>query len=265
MSAQAAEWSELAISQRFGTRERPEELARLAANLDGLLDRLAAVIRHEQQLTAELSHELRTPLARITAEAEWLGARPRSRDDQAASCEAIAVSAAAMAQICETLLTDARAASERGGSPVPGRCDVTGVARAVALRTADATPAAVPVVVAGPAVAAGVPAAVVERMLVPLLDNACRYAAREVRVECVSRPGGAEITVADDGPGVPPGIGAAVFEAGRRADPSDGHDGAGLGLALARRLARNAGGDIVLAEARGGPGGARFVVSLPAG
>jgi signal transduction histidine kinase len=78
-------------------------------------------------------------------------------------------------------------------------------------------------------------------------------------------PGGVEVTVADDGPGVPEAVGAAVFEPGRRADPADGHDGAGLGLALARRLARAAGGDIELAPRTNGRGGAGFVVTLPAG
>ncbi|MCW2940763.1 MAG: hypothetical protein JWN00_3748, partial [Actinomycetia bacterium] len=52
------------------------------------------------------------------------------------------------------------------------------------------------------------------------------------------------------------------FEAGRRADPQDGHDGAGLGLALARRLARSAGGDLTLAPSAGG---ARFLLTLPPG
>jgi len=263
MSAQAAEWSEHGTSRRFGTQERPEELARLAGNLDGLLDRLAAVVRHEQQLSAELSHELRTPLARITAEAEWLTARPRTRAEQAASHEAIAASAAAMAQICEALLADARAGSTDGGQAPPGRCAVDEVARDLAGRLGASAP--VEVTVTGRAVTAGVPAAVVERILAPLLDNAGRYCAREILVECVTRPGGAEIAVSDDGPGVPQETGPAVFEAGRRADPADGHDGAGLGLALARRLARNAGGDIVLSGPPGRLGGARFVVSLPAG
>ena len=47
-----------------------DELTRLAATLDTLLERLSASLRHEQRFTAELSHELRTPLARITAETE---------------------------------------------------------------------------------------------------------------------------------------------------------------------------------------------------
>ncbi|CAG6391145.1 HAMP domain-containing histidine kinase [Streptomyces cocklensis] len=258
MSAQAAEWSEHGASRRFGTHERPRELAHLAGNLDGLLDRLAALVRHEQQLTAELSHELRTPLARITAEAEWLTARPRSRAEQAASHEAITASAAQMAQICEALLADARA-----GSADPGRCDPGEVATSLAQRRAEAAPDAVPVTVEGQAVTVDVPAALVERILTPLLDNADRYSSHAILVECVQAPGGAQVHVSDDGPGVPAALGPAVFEAGRRADSSDGHDGAGLGLALARRLARNAGGDITLGGTPGPLGGAHFVINLP--
>ncbi|UWE14067.1 ATP-binding protein [Actinacidiphila bryophytorum] len=260
MSAQAAEWGDHDTSLRFGTHERPRELAHLAGNLDGLLDRLAALIRHEQQLTAELSHELRTPLTRITAEAEWLTARPRSRAEQAASHEAIAASAAAMAQICQTLLADARA-----GSTDPGRCAPGEVAASLAQRRSEAAPDAVPVTVEGRSVTADIAAALVERILTPLLDNADRYASHDILVECVSAPGGTQVHVSDDGPGVPADLGPAVFDPGRRADPADGHDGAGLGLALAlaRRLARNAGGDITLAETPGPTGGAHFVITLP--
>ena len=62
--------------------------------------------------------------------------------------------------------------------------------------------------------------------------------------------------------GVAPEVGEAVFEPGRRGDPDDGYDGAGLGLALARRLARTAGGDVVLA---GTGRHATFDVLLPPG
>jgi signal transduction histidine kinase len=68
--------------------------------------------------------------------------------------------------------------------------------------------------------------------------------------------------VADDGPGVPPELAEQVFEPGWRGDPADGHDGAGLGLALARRLATAARGSLTLTP--GGPG-ATFVVRLPPG
>jgi signal transduction histidine kinase len=67
----------------------------------------------------------------------------------------------------------------------------------------------------------------------------------------------------DDGPGVPAADLESIFEPGRRGPGSGlGSNGAGLGLALARRLARSAGGDV---EAEHREGGARFVVTLPAG
>ncbi|MEU9544126.1 hybrid sensor histidine kinase/response regulator [Streptomyces mirabilis] len=71
------------------------------------------------------------------------------------------------------------------------------------------------------------------------------------------------VEVIDDGPGVPRPFASRLFEPGQRADPGDGHHGAGLGLPLARRLARSAGGEVTY-DPEHTPG-ARFVVSLPAG
>ncbi|MFJ2645157.1 ATP-binding protein [Streptomyces sp. NPDC087420] len=259
MSARAARWSEHGAARRFGPAARPAELASLAASLDELLDRLTAVLRHERQQSAELSHELRTPLARVIAETDWLAARPRGEGEQRTSHAAIASAAATMREICDTLLSEART---RGGQ-TPGRCDTAELARTTVRRGWTGFPGAPPLTVraAGPAVA-GVSAAVAERILAPLLDNARRYAVDGVVVECAVTAGAVRIVVQDDGPGVPRAIGSGVFEPGRRGDPADGHDGAGLGLALARRLARAAGGDITLES---GASGARFVVVLPLG
>ena len=69
--------------------------------------------------------------------------------------------------------------------------------------------------------------------------------------------------VDDGGPGVPPAFAGHLFEPGRRADPGDGHGGAGLGLPLARRLARSTGGDVIYDP--GHTPGTRFRVSLPTG
>ncbi|MFE4599255.1 sensor histidine kinase [Kitasatospora indigofera] len=163
-----------------------------------------------------------------------------------------------MQRICETLLSEARTRTD----PVPGRCSVGDVARTLAERSSQEQPEALLVTVVGDGATAGVSAALLERILTLLLDNARRYAVRRIAVECEWQPGKVLLAVVDDGCGVPEGVGEAVFEAGRRAHPGDGHDGAGLGLPLARRLARTAGGDITLAPSLEG---ARFVVSLPAG
>ncbi|MFF8918478.1 ATP-binding protein [Streptomyces sp. NPDC015032] len=262
MSEQATRWSAAGAAERFGSEDRPAELAAFATSLDALLDRLAAVLRHEQQQAAELSHELRTPLARITAEAEWLTGRPRDAEQQAASLEAIAGAAATMRQICDSLLSEVRTRTAQ----TPGRSRPADVAHRLAERNAVLFPdaPAVTVEVSGDAadVSIGVCEETAERILTPLLDNARRYAAHSITLTWAASAGEVTVYVCDDGPGVPEDFVASLFEPGRRARPEDGHDGAGLGLALARRLARAAGGDITLDTAAPG---ARFVVTLPAG
>ena len=92
--------------------------------------------------------------------------------------------------------------------------------------------------------------------------NALRYAASQIAVQARGQHGTIEIVVADDGPGVPAEFREKIFEPGSRAEPGDLHPGPGLGLALARRLARSAGGDISLRDSRVG---ASFAIVLPVG
>ncbi|MFE9221869.1 sensor histidine kinase [Streptomyces lavendulae] len=260
MTDQAAQWSATASEERFSGVPRPAELARLGASLDAFLDRIRAALRHEQQLTSELSHELRNPLATIVAELDWWQARPRSENETVTVQRALGDAARTMRTICDTLLAEAREDSGRA----PGTTAVLPVLNALADRT-DRDVVSVRVVIADEAedLTAGVPAAVLDRIVSPLLDNALRYAATSVDLRAFREPGRVRIEVGDDGPGVPECFRAHLFQPGRRADPGDGHDGAGLGLPLARRLARSAGGEAELGE-RGG-GGAVFVVRLPAG
>jgi signal transduction histidine kinase len=251
MTAQAGRWSADDVARRFGTTPRPTELAELAGTLDGVLDRLAAVLRHERQLSDELSHELRTPLARLQAELDLLRERPREPAEQAAALAAIDDAAGSMRQIVDTLMAAARSRSRA----LPGRCRP---AEVLAARAGGRPGVEVRLDIADDLVA-GVDAAVLERLVAPVLDNALRYARDLVTVTGESTGGRLRLRVTDDGPGVRPEDADRVFEAGWRAVADDGHDGAGLGLALARRLARAAGGDVTV----GADGG--FVVELPAG
>ncbi|MCW2668105.1 MAG: putative two-component system sensor kinase [Frankiales bacterium] len=244
MTRQAGEWSATDTSGRFGGEARPGELEELATTLDGVLGRLSAVLRREQQLSAEISHELRTPLTSIIAESDLFAARPRTPAEAAAAMTVIGDGARRMERILDTLLTAARA--EAGA--IRGRCDVVSVAH----RLVDDVEAA-------PAVQfAGAESEVVERLLSPLVDNAFRYSAA-VRMTVRSTATDVLVDVLDDGPGVPAGAEEAIFDAGYRHEPDDGHAGAGLGLALTRRLARATGGEVTAAA---GPGG-RFTVRLP--
>ncbi|GGW77932.1 two-component sensor histidine kinase [Streptomyces lucensis JCM 4490] len=262
MSDQAAQWSAVGSDERFDTADRPAELARLGASLDALLDRIRTVLRHEQQLTGELSHELRTPLTRIVMELDWWRARPRTDAETGAAQEVIAEAARAMRTICDTLLRDARESALRPAA-VPGTTDVVPVLHRLLEHLGTPERVRTAVEAGAPVLEAGVAPALLERILSPLLINAARYARSRVTVSARGVPGAVRIDVVDDGPGVPGTFRDELFRPGRRADPGDGHDGAGLGLPLARRLARAVGGE-VSHDPRHTPG-ARFTVSLPAG
>jgi signal transduction histidine kinase len=258
MTRRAADWSAHDVEHRFGSAIRPAELTALAATLDELLARQSALVRHERQLSAELSHELRTPLSLIIAETDLLASRHRTEAETRHAHTAIATSAERMSRIIETLLSAARARI----SEAPGRCSALSAIHGTVQHLQASTPGpSFPIAYqADPELMVGLSVDIAERILTPLLDNALRYAVATVEVSAAPRDGEVEISVHDDGPGVPQGVEEAIFEPGCRADPRDGHSGAGLGLALARRLARAAGGDIrvVAAEA-----GSTFTVRLP--
>jgi two-component system, OmpR family, sensor kinase len=265
MTASAAKWSETDLDRRFNLGPPTDELTRLASTLDGLLDRLAAGMRREQRLSAELSHELRTPLAKISTQAQLLTSSPDLETEEHAEAEAILRAAEEMREVIDVLMASARA--EAG---VVGRdsADVADAARASleAARTdAEERGVAFEVVAdsngARPVRATAEPK-LVERILAPLVENATRHARTRAVVRVARNGQWVEVAVEDDGPGVPAGQEATVFEPGFRGSGTgnDNHGGAGLGLSLARRLARSAGGDV---QADAGADGGRFVVRLP--
>ena len=96
-----------------------------------------------------------------------------------------------------------------------------------------------------------------------LMDNAVRHARSRITVTLAEERGAAQLTVGDDGPGVPEADAERIFERFTRLDDARtaGTGGAGLGLAIARGIAARHGGSLVLE--RSGSVGARFVLRLP--
>jgi signal transduction histidine kinase len=256
MAGQAERWSAHDVGQRFGRAPRPAELQHLAEGLDALLDRIAAALRHEQQLAAEISHELRTPLAVVAAETELLRTGSPSDAERRQAYATITETTTRMDRLLDALL--AQAASD--ATEARGRCVVRSVVDAAIASAAMRLP--VRIHTDPEALEAGISPEVLERILTPLLGNANRFGQTFVAVSCRRSGPDVELVVADDGPGVPDDFRDRVFEPGQRADPGDGHPGAGLGLALARRLARSVGGDLTLEPP--GSQGAAFAVRLPA-
>lgn len=269
MTAQAADWGEHDLSRRFFPGEPYDELSTLASVFDGLLARLAQSLRREQHLTAEVSHELRTPLAKILAEAELATARERSSEQYRAALELVRRYARDLERVLETLLASARAGAT--GKTVASDARESAQRAAEPLRERLAAQGKSIELVSQRPMRVAVEADVVERILSPLLENAARFAAQRIAVELRGIDGAVVFEVCDDGPGVNPLDRERIFEPGFRgagpgvgsgADPhKDTHAGAGLGLPLVRRLAREAGGD---AEALTPGDGARFAVRLPA-
>jgi signal transduction histidine kinase len=240
MTAQAARWGERDLHQRFGLGPPRDELTGLAATLDGLLGRLDAALRHEQRFSAEVAHELRTPLSGVRGEAELALRGQRTDAELRVALERVLVGTERMAAVIDTLL----AAARNDASGPPGSSDAAAAVRQLAGPRIE-------IVAPAGAVTVGADQDLVTAALQPLLENALRHAERDVRVEL--RRSGAEVIIAvsDDGPGVAPEDAERIFAPG----VSDA-GGAGLGLALSRRLARAAGGEVVVA-------GSSFELRLP--
>ncbi|WP_198289926.1 sensor histidine kinase [Nocardioides sp. Iso805N] len=249
MAVRAADWSEHDLSHRFDLGTPDNELSKLGETLDHLLDRVAAAIRAEQRLTAELAHELRTPLTTIQGAADLALLRGVADDDAREDLEAISTAARRMTGVIATLLDLARERGASAKSSTPLAAIVEAVRPLVPdhLELIDeASAITVPV---------AAPASLVVQAVSPIVENAVRYARSTVRFDARLTPDQVHLLISDDGPGLAATVRGKVFEPGTSAS-----DGTGLGLGISRRVARSLGGDVDVAEATDG---AAFLVRLP--
>jgi signal transduction histidine kinase len=248
MTETAQTWSAHDLERRFDLGPARDELTALAATLDGLLSRIAASRRHEQRFAGEVAHELRTPVAGLRAHAELALRAPGDDADpgRREALEAVLVQADRLSTAIDTLLAIARQELD----PSEGSVDLEALAAEIDGVEVVRSPVAMPHAEGDPDV--------VRRAIAPLIDNARKHARMRVRLELTTAHGHVRLAVCDDGPGIDPELGERVFDPGVRG-AGDPH-GAGLGLPLARRLARSCGGDVRVEAAQGG----RFVLDLPA-
>lgn len=251
MASTAGAWSEQDLARRFDLGPPTNEITALGGTLDALLDKVTAAILSEQRLTSELAHELRTPLTAVQGTADLMLLRPGLGDDLREDVDEIRAGTHRMAETVSGLLDLARSTS--GGAE-----GALARLRPALDHVVASHAGGVDCVVDVPDdVVVALPAALVERSVAPVVENAARVAAH-VRISLLpARPGFVAVAVDDDGPGVPTDARELVFEPGRTFGD---HQGSGLGLPLARRIARSVGGD-VRHEPR--EAGSRFVVELP--
>jgi|NitcycUWRG10K412_1040355.scaffolds.fasta_scaffold00194_1 signal transduction histidine kinase len=216
-------------------RER-RRIRELEAAQDALVERSA----RRQQLVARLSHELRTPVTVILGVAQTLAEVKASPEQEEELLARLVTRARDLAQLVERF----ELAIDAG---LTERVDVGDVARDVSARdqrvrvtTGDGLPPA------------NLNRGVASRILEELVDNALRFSTEttgvEVQVTAAAAPGAIEVRVVDGGPGIDPLEHERVFRPLEQLEELNVrvHQGAGMGLALARTAARAMGGDVVI-------------------
>jgi signal transduction histidine kinase len=239
MAARARDWSEHDLEARFDTTAADDEFGRLGRTLNVLLDRVAGALRSEQQLTSELAHELRTPLTAIRGEAE-LTMMTSPSPDVAERLVRIVDLVDRMSTTISSLLAIAR-----NDPRLESRMTAADLVEAVLEHRPD-RPALTVSRDGLDGVEMSVPAELAVRALAPIVDNAFTHARTSVEFRAAAHERVVEITVSDDGDGISVDDPESVFRSGARGSESHG---AGLGLALSRRVARTLGGDVRITSA----------------
>ncbi|MDA0229134.1 MAG: ATP-binding protein [Proteobacteria bacterium] len=229
------------------------EVRQAAAAFIDMRGRIARHIDQRTEMLAGVSHDLRTPLTRIKLQLAMLGETlPEARADVLE----VEADIAEMEKMIDEYLAFTRGQGAEAPVPVDLSALIGEVAEGARRNGAALT------LDAGRALTLPLRPNAIKRCLTNLVDNAVRYG-EHTHVKARLTGGSVEVTVEDDGPGIPPESIDDVFKPFFRLDDSrsPNYAGAGLGLAIARDVARGHGGDITLEAASSG--GLRAVLRLP--
>ena len=228
--------------------EGATEVRQAAAAFLVMRERTQRQIAQRTTMLAGVSHDLRTPLTRMRL---GLALLPQSADTADLQGDIVE-----MERMIQAYLDFTR--GEGDEPPVESDLgqlldEIAAGARRDGVEIAVAVP---------PGLRLAVRPHAIKRCIGNLVGNAARHA-RRVWIGAVSRPAGIDILVDDDGPGIPEADRESAFRPFHRLDPSRNAatGGVGLGLTIARDIARGHGGDVVLEESP--QGGLRARVALP--
>ncbi|HEU4528684.1 MAG TPA: HAMP domain-containing sensor histidine kinase [Actinomycetota bacterium] len=259
------------LDRRVGALDAGPELDALASTLDDMASRLEASHERERRseatrrdLITAVSHDLRTPLASLRAMVEAID--DRVVDDRESLYRYVAEMRRSVARLVEMVDDLFELAQIDAGAieAETSRARLVEVVRsAVSAVELQAEEKGLALVTALDGMEGVTCSPRLARVLQNLLVNAVRHTPVDgtVRVDARRLPHGVELAVADTGEGIAPEDLARVFEPFYRSDPARSGPGAGLGLALAKRIVEALGGTI---RAESAPAqGSRFAVVLP--
>jgi signal transduction histidine kinase len=224
------------------------ELGPAVRAFNEMKDRIGQLNTNRVMMMAAVSHDIRTPLARIRFRIAPLETPIRN---------GVSRDIAQIDKFIDELLALTR------DTPSPSSQSAFDLSALVQSAVDELSDSGAEISFVGPSsrpVLADLPA--VRRVINNLLDNALKYGGR-TEVTLRDHAGRCEILVHDDGPGIPKGSRAVIFEPFQRLEPSRNRStgGSGLGLAIARHLARSQNGDVELLGEHGA--GATFIFWLP--
>ncbi len=249
------------MHRRVPEPDTDDEVGRLARTMNAMLARLETSAQRQRQFVSDASHELRSPLASIRTNLEVALHNPARADWPAVAQRALSEDVR-MEDTVSELLDLARLDEAEGPAPIDTLPEVD-----LDELVLDDTVQQRRVPVDTGRVSAGRVHGrrdQLQRVVRNLLDNAARHATSVVAVELRSTDETVELTVDDDGPGIPPEDREIVFERFTRLDDGRARDagGLGLGLSMVRAITEHHGGTVAIEDAP--LGGARLRVRLPA-
>ena len=265
VTATAARIADGALDERVPTTSRDDEIDRLARTFNRMVDRIEDLVTGIRQMSDNIAHDLRSPITRIRGAAEVTLATGRTMAEYEQMAAETVEDCDRLLDMINTMLLISR--TEAGidrperlpldlATMVREACDLfVPLAEDAGLGLTCDAPIPVPVAGDRP---------MLQRMVANLIDNAIKYSPPGGQVSLAAErlnDGTARLTVADTGAGIPPDAREKIFERFYRGDQSRSRGGFGLGLSLARIVARAHGGDITVDNMVGG--GSRFTVLLP--
>jgi signal transduction histidine kinase len=238
-----------------------DEIGRLARTMNQMLGRLQDSRDRQREFVADASHELRSPVASIRQVAEVAQSHPAALPDGELA-QTVLEESARLQRLVDQLLLLTRA-DDGGAGRSYHDVDLDDLALAEARRVSR-TGLAVETKGIGPGRTRGDMAAL-GQVVRNLADNAARHAVATIAFGVRESGGTVELTVDDDGPGIPEDQRERIFERFVRLDEARARDagGSGLGLAIVKEIVSAYGGTV--AVTRSELGGARFTVRFQAG
>ncbi|MGQ0431347.1 MAG: sensor histidine kinase [Microthrixaceae bacterium] len=255
------EISAFELHRRVPDSSSDDEIARLAATMNRMLDRLEASHDQQRRFVSDASHELRSPVATIRQHAEVALAHPGQTSAEELA-EVVLAEDLRVQRLVEDLLLLARA-DERTVRRARRSVDLDDVVFEEAHRLRSTTSLQVDVSGVSGGRVAGDPAQL-RRVLRNLGDNAARHARSTVRFSLHDDGESVRLAIEDDGGGVTEVEQERIFERFVRLDDARARDdgGSGLGLAIVSEIITAHGGSV--SASKSSLGGARFDIGLPA-